>query len=76
MLDDPKHALPPYDAVLLVRSEAMDNPEVASALESLVGAIDDEAMREANKIVDVEGRPIPDAANALHEQTADHQQDG
>ncbi|MDY7109383.1 MAG: ABC transporter permease/substrate-binding protein [Planctomycetota bacterium] len=76
VLDDPKHALPPYDAVLLVRSEAMDNAELEIALESLVGTIDDEAMREANKIVDVEGRPIPDAANALHEQTADHQQDG
>jgi osmoprotectant transport system permease protein len=76
VLDDPRHALPPYDAVLLVRDKVMRRAAVKRALRSLVGAIDDEAMREANMLVDIEGRSITDAAEALHEQTTEPQQDG
>jgi osmoprotectant transport system permease protein len=55
ILDDPAHAFPPYDAVLLVSSKAMNKPGFVSALRGLLGTIDVERMREANRLVDVEG---------------------
>jgi osmoprotectant transport system permease protein len=65
VLGDPRHALPPYDAVLLARNAVMSRPAVKRSLRSLIGAIDDEAMREANMLVDVEGRPVADAVEGL-----------
>lgn len=49
-LTDPRHALPSYDAVLLL-APATD-PEVVAALKPLVGGIGIDAMREANWMVD------------------------
>lgn len=65
VLQDPRRALPPYDAVLLLSADAMEKPGLARALEPLLGAIPDEAMREANMLVDEEGRPIREAAARL-----------
>jgi len=48
VLDDPKHAIPPYDAVLLLSPQRANDAAFASALKPLVGAIDVTAMREAN----------------------------
>ncbi|MCZ6598962.1 MAG: ABC transporter permease subunit [Planctomycetota bacterium] len=63
VLEDPKESLPPYDAVLLLsRATAED---VADALQPLVGAIDDDAMRRANMLVDVDGGTIESAAATL-----------
>jgi osmoprotectant transport system permease protein len=47
-LDDPKHAIPPYDAVLLVSPNRANDSALRQALQPLVGAIDVEMMREAN----------------------------
>lgn len=63
ILDDPKGALPPYDAVLLVSDGAP--PGVAEALRPLVGAISVERMREANRRVDVDGETLSGAASWL-----------
>ena len=52
ILDDPEEALPSYDAILMMSSRIAQNPEVVAALEPLIGAIDVEAMREANFSVD------------------------
>jgi osmoprotectant transport system permease protein len=52
VLDDPKQALPPYDAVLLLAPELADDPAVIAALLPLVGSIAVEDMREANWMVD------------------------
>jgi osmoprotectant transport system permease protein len=56
ILDDPAHAFPPYDAVLLVSPKAANKPGFVPALRGLLGTIDVEMMREANRQVDVEGR--------------------
>ena len=48
VLDDPKHAIPPYDAVLLVSPKRADDQALLSALAPLVDAIDVTMMREAN----------------------------
>lgn len=56
ILGDPMHAFPPYDAVLLVSPKAGDKSGFVAALRGLLGTIDVETMREANRQVDVEGR--------------------
>ena len=63
VLDDTLGALPPYDALLLVSKDAPAG--VAEALTSLVGAIDVEAMRKANRAVDVDGQTPEAAARAM-----------
>ena len=63
LLADPEQAIPPYDAMLLLSPRAGRRPDVVAALEPLVGAIDDEAMRSANGLVDrTEGKRSPSAA--------------
>jgi osmoprotectant transport system permease protein len=49
VLDDPKQAIPPYDAILLVSPLRASDTAFLDALRPLVGAIDVEAMREANR---------------------------
>jgi len=49
VLDDPRQAIPPYDAILLVSPKRADNQAFLAALRPLVGAIDVETMREANR---------------------------
>jgi osmoprotectant transport system permease protein len=48
VLDDPKHALPPYDAMLLVSPRRAQDEKLIAALKPLVGTIPVELMREAN----------------------------
>jgi osmoprotectant transport system permease protein len=47
-LADPKQAIPPYDAILLVSSRRANDAKFVAALKPLVGALDIETMREAN----------------------------
>ncbi len=54
VLEDPKDAIPPYDAVLLLSSEAASRPGLVEALEPLIGAIPVRLMRRANYRVDRE----------------------
>ena len=49
VLDDPKQAIPPYDAILLVSPKRADDQAFLAALRPLVGAIDVGVMREANR---------------------------
>ncbi|MEZ4334761.1 MAG: ABC transporter permease/substrate-binding protein [Myxococcota bacterium] len=65
VLDDPRRAFPPYDAVLLLSRAAAARPALVAALAPLVASIDDTAMRRANRRVDVEGLSIGEAAGAL-----------
>jgi osmoprotectant transport system permease protein len=76
ILDDPKNAIPPYDAVLLLSQEASKKNDLVSALEPLIGAIPVEKMRRANYLVDREKdkKTVGEAAdwlrkNALGEQS-------
>ncbi|MBC7667410.1 MAG: ABC transporter permease subunit [Gemmatimonadaceae bacterium] len=52
VLGDPKGALPPYDAVLLVSPSRANDAPLRKALAGLDGAITVEAMRAANLSVD------------------------
>jgi osmoprotectant transport system permease protein len=47
-LDDPKDAIPPYDAILLVSPRRANDAALADALRPLLGAIGVGLMREAN----------------------------
>lgn len=67
-LTDPQHALPPYDAVLLLAPRAADDPRVVEALTPLLGAISIETMREANRRVDQDGDSPETAAAWLDGQ--------
>lgn len=52
ILDDPKGAVPSYDAILLASRSAARDERLIAALKPLVGAIPVEKMREANYRVD------------------------
>ena len=52
VLGDPAHALPGYDAILLVSPTYARDKHFVQALKPLVGAIPVEAMRHANYMVD------------------------
>lgn len=63
MLEDDKHYFPPYEAVPVVRADALARfPEVRGALLELAGKIDDEEMRKMNYEVDGEHRDVADVA--------------
>ena len=65
ILDDPRGALLPYDGFLIASSSAAQNELFMDAVRSLVNNISDDEMREANKIVDVDGGSISDAVQYL-----------
>lgn len=48
VLDDPKHAIPPYDAVLLLSPKRAKDERLIAALTPLLNAIPVTLMREAN----------------------------
>lgn len=52
LLSDPRAALPPYDAVLLVSKAHASDAALLTALKPLVGAIDLGKMQNANLMVD------------------------
>jgi osmoprotectant transport system substrate-binding protein len=63
MLEDDKHYFPPYEAVPVVRADALARfPEMRGALLDLAGKIDDAEMRRMNYEVDGEHRDIADVA--------------
>ncbi len=56
-LVDDKHYFPPYDAVPIVRRDALDKfPQLRSALADLANQISAEAMRHLNSEVDADQR--------------------
>jgi len=68
VLSDPLGVFPPYDAVLLLSAQARKREALVEALRPLVGGIDDDAMRRANKRVDLDKRTIGQAAAALDDE--------
>jgi osmoprotectant transport system substrate-binding protein len=63
MLEDDKHYFPPYEAVPVVRADALARfPEMRAALVELAGKINNEEMRRMNYEVDGEHRDIADVA--------------
>jgi osmoprotectant transport system permease protein len=61
LLQDERHAIPPYDAVILAGARLVrEHPDAVAALRGLSGAIDADRMRQMNRAVDQDGRS-PDA---------------
>ncbi|TVQ60476.1 MAG: ABC transporter permease subunit [Phycisphaerales bacterium] len=71
VLDDVRNAFPPYDALLMLSARAASDERLVAALLPLVRAIDDEAMRHANMLVDVDRRTVDEAARTLAETVGD-----
>jgi len=65
VLADPKRAIPPYDAVILIAPKRAHDQKLEAALRPLVGAIPVAAMQRANYAVDGQGRTPAQAALTL-----------
>jgi osmoprotectant transport system permease protein len=62
VLTDPKSAIPPYDAILLLAPKRARDQELRAALQPLLGRIDIATMREANlRAAGGSGASSPDA---------------
>ncbi|HWU15619.1 MAG TPA: ABC transporter permease, partial [Caulobacter sp.] len=62
---DPKGALPPYDAVLLIAPGRAEDRRLREALAGLDGAITVGAMRKANYSVDRDAGKVSPAEAAM-----------
>ena len=61
-LNDVKHAIPPYDAIVLIASKRAGDERLQAALKPLLGKIDIATMREANlRATDNDANSSPDA---------------
>ncbi len=72
VLDDTSHAIPPYDAILLISPKRAADQRLKTALQPLIGRIDMSAMREANlRAAGKDGNASADAvAQWLWERTS------
>jgi osmoprotectant transport system permease protein len=52
VLSDPRHAIPNYDAIVLISPRRAQDEQLIGALRPLIGKIDAPHMREANLMVD------------------------
>jgi osmoprotectant transport system permease protein len=73
-LDDPRHAIPPYDAILLLAPKHAGDERLQAALKPLLGKIDIATMREANlRAAGNDANSSPDAvARWLWEKAGRH----
>jgi osmoprotectant transport system permease protein len=62
VLEDPKRAIPPYDAVLLLSPQRINDEALISALKPLIDAIDVTMMRGANLRASGDANASPGAA--------------
>ncbi len=76
VLEDPLQALPPYDAILLLSPRAAENRPLVETLLPLVDAVSGDAMRSANKMVDIDGLSIEEAATGLRRRIGDRGLEG
>jgi len=59
VLEDDRHYFPPYEAVPIIRAEALQlHPELKPALDALANKISDEDMRTLNYAVDAQHRDV------------------
>ncbi len=68
VLDDPKAAFPPYDAIFLLSPDAGQNPQVVDTVKLLVNSISNKNMRWANKSIDIDQRSVGEVARELYER--------
>ena len=63
VLEDDKHYFPPYEAVPVVREQALrEHPEISHVLAELAGKISDEEMQRLNYAVDGQHRDVKEVA--------------
>jgi osmoprotectant transport system permease protein len=74
VLDDPKQAIPPYDAIMLVAPRRANDTALQDALRPLTGAIDVELMRTANLRATGAGASPNDVARWLWDEIAGRRQ--
>ena len=61
VLEDDRHYFPPYEAVPVVREQALqEHPEISGALADLAGQISDAEMQKMNYAVDAQHRDTQD----------------
>jgi osmoprotectant transport system substrate-binding protein len=61
VLEDDRHYFPPYQAVPLVRDEALQRwPQIHTALDALAGRVSADEMRAMNEAVDIQHRDPAD----------------
>jgi osmoprotectant transport system permease protein len=65
VLEDVKHVIPPYDAIVLMSPERADDQKLIAALTPLIGAIKVAAMRRANAKASNGGTTPETVARAL-----------
>ena len=66
LIEDDRHVIPPYDAVLLARPRLRaERPAVWAALRALVGRIDQSTMQRLNLAVDEQHRAPGEVARAF-----------
>ena len=68
VLDDPKQAIPPYDAIVLIGPGRATDGKLAAALKPLLGAISVETMQEANLRASSNGASPGEVARWLWEK--------
>jgi len=65
-LEDDKHYFPPYQAVPLVRQEALQRwPQIQTALDALAGQVTADDMRAMNEAIDGQHRDPADVVRAF-----------
>jgi osmoprotectant transport system substrate-binding protein len=62
IVEDDKGALPPYDAVIIVRNEMAENEELMKIFKILEDQIDTETMRRLNRLYDIDKKEASDIA--------------
>jgi osmoprotectant transport system substrate-binding protein len=63
-LEDDRHFFPPYNATPVVRASVLQqNPKLAEQLNALSAVLDNDAMLEMNKQVDIDGKSVPAVAS-------------
>ena len=62
IVKDDLGALPPYDAIIIVREEFGENEELMEIFKTLEGLIDTETMRHLNKFYDIDKKEAADIA--------------
>lgn len=63
VLQDDRHYFPPYEAVPVIRQQALrQHPEIAEAISALGGKISDQEMQQLNYALDGQHRDVKDVA--------------
>lgn len=62
IVEDDQGALPPYDAIIIVRKEFTENEDLMKIFQILDGRIDTATMRQLNKLYDIDKKEAADIA--------------